>query len=129
MTRAGVRRLASATSCWCGPGASVPVDGEVVDGESEVNEAMLTGESPPVPKAAGDPSSAGSINGSGALTVRVTKVGDDTALAGIMRLVADAQASKSRRADPRRPGGRVAVLRGAGRGGAHARRLVAPPSG
>jgi Cu2+-exporting ATPase len=77
------------------PGASVPVDGDVVDGESEVNEALLTGESSLVAKSAGTTVIGGSINGSGALTVRVTKVGDDTALAGIMRLVADAQASKS----------------------------------
>jgi P-type Cu2+ transporter len=77
------------------PGASVPVDGDVVDGESEVNEAMLTGESSLVTKSAGTTVIGGTINGSGALTVRVTKVGDDTALAGIMRLVADAQASKS----------------------------------
>ncbi|HUG51517.1 MAG TPA: heavy metal translocating P-type ATPase, partial [Terrimesophilobacter sp.] len=77
------------------PGASVPVDGDVVDGESEVNEALLTGESSLVAKSAGATVIGGSINGSGALTVRVTKVGDDTALAGIMRLVADAQASKS----------------------------------
>jgi P-type Cu2+ transporter len=77
------------------PGASVPVDGDVVDGESEVNEALLTGESSLVAKAAGTTVIGGSINGSGALTVRVTKVGEDTALAGIMRLVADAQASKS----------------------------------
>ncbi|GAB3036344.1 heavy metal translocating P-type ATPase [Parafrigoribacterium mesophilum] len=77
------------------PGASVPVDGEVVDGESEVNEALLTGESSLVAKSGGATVIGGSINGSGALTVRVTKIGDETALAGIMRLVAEAQASKS----------------------------------
>jgi P-type Cu2+ transporter len=77
------------------PGASVPVDGEVVDGDSDVNEALLTGESSPVAKSMGTGVIAGSINGSGALTVRVTKIGDETALAGIMRLVAEAQASKS----------------------------------
>lgn len=77
------------------PGAAVPVDGEVVDGDSEVNEALLTGESTTVRKKVGDSVIAGSINDSGALTVRVSKVGGETALAGIMKLVADAQASKS----------------------------------
>jgi P-type Cu2+ transporter len=77
------------------PGASVPVDGEIVEGQSEVNEALLTGESAAVQKAAGAPVVAGSVNGSGALTVRVARLGDDTALAGVMRLVAEAQASKS----------------------------------
>lgn len=77
------------------PGARVPVDGVVVDGESEVDEALLTGESTAVEKAEGASVVAGSINGSGSLTVRVDKVGDDTALAGVMRMVAEAQASKS----------------------------------
>ena len=77
------------------PGASVPVDGEVTDGESEVNESLLTGESAAVSKSVGSQVVAGSINGSGALTIRVTRVGDDTALAGVMKLVAEAQASKS----------------------------------
>jgi Cu2+-exporting ATPase len=77
------------------PGAAVPVDGEVVDGESQVDESLLTGESAPVSKGMASTVVAGSINGSGALTVRVTKTGDDTAIAGVMRLVADAQASKS----------------------------------
>jgi len=77
------------------PGAAVPVDGEVTEGASEVNESLLTGESTSVAKAVGDAVIAGSINGGGALTVRVTKTGDDTAIAGVMKLVADAQASKS----------------------------------
>ncbi len=77
------------------PGARVPVDGEVVDGESELDESLLTGESAPVTAAVGSNVVAGSVNGDGALTVRVTKVGDDTALAGISRLVAEAQASRS----------------------------------
>jgi Cu2+-exporting ATPase len=77
------------------PGTAVPVDGEVVDGESEVDEALLTGESAAVAKAAGATVIGGSINGQGSLTVRVTKVGGDTALAGIVRLVEEAQASKS----------------------------------
>lgn len=77
------------------PGASVPADGEVVEGESDVNEAMITGESKPVEKKSGDQVIAGTINGDGSLRVRVTATGDETALAGIMRLVEQAQLSKS----------------------------------
>ncbi len=77
------------------PGASVPADGEVVEGSSDVNEAMITGESRPVKKAAGASVIAGTINGDGSLRVRVTATGDKTALAGIMRLVEQAQQSKS----------------------------------
>lgn len=78
------------------PGSQIPADGEVTKGESDVNESMLTGESKPVKKTTEAQVVAGTINGSGALTVRVTKVGDDTALAGIMRLVTEAQNSKSK---------------------------------
>ena len=78
------------------PGESVPVDGVVSHGESDVNEAMITGESQPVNKHAGDEVIAGTINGAGSLRVHVTGTGDDTKLSGIMRLVAEAQASKSR---------------------------------
>jgi len=77
------------------PGASVPADGEVEEGESDVNEAMITGESKPVRKAPSDKVIAGTINGDGSLRVRVTATGDATALAGIMRLVEEAQQSKS----------------------------------
>ncbi|RDZ51387.1 heavy metal translocating P-type ATPase [Haloferax sp. Atlit-4N] len=78
------------------PGASVPADGEVVEGESSVDESMITGESRPVDKDAGSEVIAGTVNQDGSLRVRVTKTGDETALAGIMRLVEDAQQSKSR---------------------------------
>ncbi len=78
------------------PGASVPADGEVETGESDVNEAMITGESKPVRKQPNDQVIAGTINGDGSLRVRVTATGDETALAGIMRLVDEAQQSKSR---------------------------------
>ncbi|NUQ85730.1 MAG: heavy metal translocating P-type ATPase [Anaerolineales bacterium] len=78
------------------PGASVPADGEVVDGHSDVNEAMITGESVPVHKMAGAKVIAGTINGDGSLRVRVTATGNETALAGIMRLVEQAQQSKSK---------------------------------
>jgi P-type Cu2+ transporter len=77
------------------PGASVPADGEIVEGQSDVNESMITGESKPVKKAPGDPVIGGTINSDGSLRVRVTATGDETALAGIMRLVAEAQNSKS----------------------------------
>src|SRR5690606_2599114 len=77
------------------PGTSVPADGEVVEGRSEVNQAVITGESVPVERAPGDKVIAGTINGDGSLRVRVTATGDATALAGIMRLVAQAQQSKS----------------------------------
>jgi Cu2+-exporting ATPase len=77
------------------PGASVPADGEVQEGNSDVNEAMITGESKPVKKQPGAKLIAGTINGDGSLRVKVTATGDQTALAGIMHLVEQAQQSKS----------------------------------
>jgi Cu2+-exporting ATPase len=78
------------------PGASIPADGSVQDGSSDVNESMMTGESRPVRKDVGSRVIAGTVNGSGSLRVQVTGTGDETALAGIMRLVAQAQRSRSR---------------------------------
>jgi Cu2+-exporting ATPase len=78
------------------PGSSIPADGVVIEGRSGVNEAMITGESRPLEKKAGDKVIAGTVSGSGSLRVKVTGVGDRTALAGIMRLVAQAQSSRSR---------------------------------
>ena len=78
------------------PGGKVPADGRILEGRSELNESIITGESKPAPKTAGDEVIAGSINGDGALKVEVTKIGEATFLAGVMRLVAEAQASKSR---------------------------------
>ncbi|MFC7155165.1 heavy metal translocating P-type ATPase [Halomarina halobia] len=78
------------------PGASVPADGVVEEGDSDVDEAMVTGESRPVSKEPGSEVIGGTINGEGSLRVRVTATGEDTALAGIMRLVEEAQTSKSR---------------------------------
>lgn len=78
------------------PGASVPVDGEVVEGHSKVNESMITGESKLVAKSPQDKVIGGTINGDGSLRVKVTAIGDETTLAGIMRLVDEAQQSKSR---------------------------------
>jgi P-type Cu2+ transporter len=78
------------------PGARVPADGEVVEGAAEVDESMITGESRPVARVVGDAVVAGTVATDSSIRVRVTAVGDDTALAGIQRLVADAQASHSR---------------------------------
>ena len=78
------------------PGASIPADGIVRIGDSDVNEALVTGESVPVRKSAGAKVLAGTVNGSGSLRVDVTGTGTKTALAGIMRLVETAQNSKSR---------------------------------
>ncbi len=78
------------------PGTSIPADGQVEEGQSHVNESMVTGESKPVEKAPGAKVIAGTINGDGSVRVRVTATGDQTALAGIMRLVEQAQQSKSR---------------------------------
>ncbi len=76
------------------PGEKVPIDGQVVEGQSSVNEAMITGESKPVLKGPGDPAVGGTLNGEGALRVRVTRTGEETALAQIIALVKEAQASK-----------------------------------
>lgn len=81
------------------PGEKIPVDGNVVDGESEVNEAMLTGESRPISKKKDDNVIGGSINGSGALTVEVTKMGKDSYLSQVVELVRTASESKSKAQD------------------------------
>jgi Cu2+-exporting ATPase len=78
------------------PGSSVPADGTVRDGSSAIDESMITGESRPVEKHVDDEVIAGTVNGTGSLRVTVTKLGDQTALAGIMRLVERAQQSRSR---------------------------------
>ncbi|NKE07318.1 MULTISPECIES: heavy metal translocating P-type ATPase [Mesobacillus] len=77
------------------PGEKIPVDGKVVSGQSAVDEAMITGESIPVEKAAGDSLIGATINKNGTLTMTATKVGKDTALAGIIKVVEDAQGSKA----------------------------------
>lgn len=90
-----VERLTTGDLVLVRPGASIPADGVIVEGESSVNEAMITGESKPVEKSPGDEVIGGSINGDGSIRVRVSAVGEETALAGIMRLVREAQESKS----------------------------------
>ncbi len=77
------------------PGEKIPLDGEVVDGRSEVNQAPITGESLPIDKATGDEVFAGTINGHGALEVAVTRKGHDTTLARIIHLVETAQAQRA----------------------------------
>ena len=81
------------------PGEKVPIDGRVVEGESDVNEALLTGESKPVEKEAGAMVTGGSINGEGALTVEVQKTGKDSFLSQMIDLVEQAQKSKSKSQD------------------------------
>ncbi len=78
------------------PGARVPADGTIVEGAADLDESMITGESRAVPREAGDRVVAGTVTSGGALRVRVDAVGEQTALAGIMRMVATAQASASR---------------------------------
>jgi P-type Cu2+ transporter len=77
------------------PGEQIPVDGTILQGTTTIDESMLTGESVPVTKQAGDPISGGTMNQSGALIMRVSRVGQDTALARIIKLVEDAQARKA----------------------------------
>ena len=97
--RVAVSALAAGDLVLVRPGARVPADGEVAEGESTLDESMITGESRPAHRAPGDAVIAGTVNGAGSLRVRVTRTGEDTALAGIMRLVAGAQASRSRAQD------------------------------
>ncbi|MGM0380816.1 MAG: HAD-IC family P-type ATPase, partial [bacterium] len=78
------------------PGEKVPVDGEIIAGQSTLNESMLTGESTPVEKTAGNEVIGGAINGDGSLEVEVQKTGDDSYLSQVIDLVEEAQASKSK---------------------------------
>ena len=77
------------------PGESIPVDGVVIDGESAVNEAALTGESVPVDKLVGDTVSAATINQSGYIRCEATRIGEDTTLSQIIKMVSDASATKA----------------------------------
>lgn len=81
------------------PGDRVPSDGIILEGQSSMNEAMITGESLPVEKKAEDPVIGGAINGDGTLTVKITKVGSETYLAQVISLVREAQESRSRTQD------------------------------
>jgi P-type Cu2+ transporter len=91
-----ISELRAGTHVLVRPGARVPADGVVREGHSSLDESMITGESRLVDKHAGDEVIAGTVNGDGSLYVEVTRTGDRTALAGIMRLVSQAQQSRSR---------------------------------
>ncbi|MBI5422101.1 HAD-IC family P-type ATPase, partial [Candidatus Peregrinibacteria bacterium] len=78
------------------PGGKIPADGTVVEGKSDVNESMVTGESKPIGKTIGNDVIAGTINSDGMLKIRVAKIGENTFLSGVKRLIAEAQASKSK---------------------------------
>lgn len=78
------------------PGGRVPADGVIIEGLSELDESILTGESKPISKGVGSSVIAGSINGDGSLTIKVEKIGEGTFLSGVMRLVIEAEESKSR---------------------------------
>lgn len=93
---ASVSQLQEGDRILIRPGEQVPVDGTVIEGVSNLNEAFLTGESRPVLKQSGDEVIAGAVNSEGALTVEVTRTGDRTTLSQIMRLVEEAQTSRSR---------------------------------
>ncbi|MDR2165526.1 MAG: cadmium-translocating P-type ATPase [Zoogloeaceae bacterium] len=90
-----VERLSPGDVFLVRPGETIPVDGEVLDGDSAVDEALLTGESIPVAKSPGAAVFAATLNGTGLLRCRATGVGEQTLLAGIIRLVAEAQGSKA----------------------------------
>lgn len=90
-----VAEIAEGDTVLVRPGESVPVDGEVLSGRSAVDESMLTGESLPVKKEEGSPVFGGTVNGTGALTVRARGIGQESVLAGIIRLVEQAQSSRA----------------------------------
>jgi Cu2+-exporting ATPase len=81
------------------PGEKVPIDGVIVEGRSSLNESMLTGESKPVARGPGEEAIGGSVNGEGAIAIRVDKTGDQTYLAQVIELVRQAQATRSRTQD------------------------------
>lgn len=91
--------LKKGEKCLIKPGERVPADGVVLQGVSSMNESMLTGESLPVAKHIGDPVIGGAINGEGGITIQIQKTGEDSFIHGVVRLVREAQASKSRTQD------------------------------
>ena len=88
-------RVAAGDLVLVRPGERIPVDGEVIEGGSSVDESMITGESMPVDKAPGSQVTGATINTAGSFKFRATRVGSETVLAGIIRLVEDAQGSKA----------------------------------
>ena len=100
------------------PGEKIPVDGAVIEGQTSVNEAMLTGESKPVAKGPDDEVIGGSVNGEGSLTMEVQKLGSDSFLAQVIDLVREAQESKSKTQDLANRAARVLTFIAIGAGGA-----------
>jgi Cu2+-exporting ATPase len=94
-----VKELKKGDKVLVKPGEKIPIDGKIKDGESSVNESMLTGESKPVSKSIGDEVIGGAINGQGSLVVEVEKTGKDTYLSQVVNMVEEAQESKSRSQD------------------------------
>ena len=94
--RVAINELATGDVVLVRSGSRVPADGVIIEGAAELDESMITGESKPVAKSAGDRVVAGTVSTDSAVRVRIDAVGDETTLAGIQRLVADAQASQSR---------------------------------
>lgn len=94
-----VENLKSGDRIRIKPGEKIPADGEIVDGETSVNEAMLTGESNPVSKKSGNAVIGGAMNGEGSITVKIQKTGNDSFLSQVIDLVKQAQASKSKTQD------------------------------
>ena len=93
ITEVPVEQVAVGDALAVRPGEQIPVDGEIIGGATEVDESILTGESMPVDKAAGDRVLSGTFNGTGGFTMRAARVGADTALAQVIRLVEEAQGS------------------------------------
>ncbi|WP_398293598.1 heavy metal translocating P-type ATPase [Sporosarcina aquimarina] len=98
-TEVEVSELQSGQRVLVKPGEKIPVDGQIVEGKSSVDESMLTGESLPVDKSVDEEAIGGSINGEGSLVLSVTKTGEDTYLSQVITLVKEAQESKSRAQD------------------------------
>ncbi|TXT53657.1 MAG: Copper-exporting P-type ATPase B [Promethearchaeota archaeon] len=94
-----VKELKKGDKVLVKPGEKIPIDGKIIDGESSINESMLTGESKPVSKKKGDEVIGGAINGQGSLVVQVEKIGKDTYLSQVVNMVEEAQESKSRSQD------------------------------
>jgi Cu2+-exporting ATPase len=94
-----VEELEVGDSVLVKPGEKIPIDGIVIDGETSVNQAMITGESKPVPKSKGEEVIGGAINGEGSIVVEVEKTGEDTYLNQVVEMVSEAQKSKSKTQD------------------------------
>ena len=89
------------------PGEKIPVDGVVVEGASAVDESMLTGEPMPVEKTAGNKVTGATVNGNGSLIIKAERVGAETLLAQIVRMVSEAQRSRAPDSEAGRSGGRL----------------------